>query len=82
MTPIEPKTVGISERSKKVQEEIQAFIDANCECAEVWKDETVGTGRNVDIYKKELRVMRIPYGIYEVVQRQGRVIIKKKGVIV
>ena len=80
MTPIEPKITGISVRSKKVQEEIQAFIDANCECAEVWKDETVGTGRNVEIYKRELRAMRIPVLTYDVVQRKGKVIIKKRGV--
>lgn len=82
MTPIEPKQRPCPDRDQKMQAEIQAFLDAGCDAAELWKDESVTTGRNVDLYARACRRMRIEYGKYDLCQRRGKVIIKKRGVIV
>ena len=48
-----------SERTLKVESEINEFVQADCEMAYVWFDENVTIGRNVNIYKRALRHLRI-----------------------
>lgn len=79
MTPIteyELKT-NQSERSIKVASEINEFVQADCEMAYVWFDENVTIGRNVDIYKRALRQLRI-FEI-KVVQKNKKVVLIKNA---
>lgn len=79
MTPIteyELKT-NQSERSIKVASEINEFVQTDCEMAYVWFDENVTIGRNVDIYKRALRQLRI-FDI-KVVQKNKKVVLIKNA---
>lgn len=80
MKPLEIMTPVISERQQKMIDEVQQFIDAGCEAAELWKDDNVTTSRNVDLYERTLRLMQVPVRTYDICQRRGKVIIKKHGV--
>ena len=60
MTPIEnPNTTNVSERDAKMQSEIKAFLECGCEWAEMWADENVVPQRNVQLYYKNARQMRV-----------------------
>lgn len=75
ITEFELKNVP-SERSIKVQNEINEFVQADCEMAYVWIDENVTIGRNVDIYKRALRHLRI-FDI-KAFQKNHKVVLKKE----
>lgn len=58
MTPIEGGVRGDApERDKKMRDEVNAFLEADCYAAWVWYDDNVTLGTNIEHYKRILRKM-------------------------
>lgn len=80
MTPIVIKEPKHKERERMMVEELQAYLDAGCDAAELQMDASVCIGRNVELYKKAARAMQIDiYNNYAIGQYHGNVVIKKTG---
>lgn len=76
MTPIQEYRIT-SERDQKMISEIEEFLAAGCQAAELWKDETVGSERNVQLYYRAARRMGVKSGLISFHQKRGNIIVRR-----